>query len=161
MVNPDTVGDWGTDYFSRLEIAQIGLLANSVREAYYVGAILDSDGVPLTGDHRYEMRFEPDDFPPVEAFWSLTMYLNPQGWLVENPANRYHRGSLMKELVYGDDGSLTLYLQRESPGGDKEPNWLPTTEAGVPFRVILRQYLPRPAIYSGRYAPPPIIRVDR
>ncbi|KOG15715.1 MULTISPECIES: DUF1254 domain-containing protein [Streptomyces] len=161
MVDVDTIGDWGTDYFSRLEIAQIGLLANRAKEAYYIGAVLDGDGDPLSGEHRYELRFGPDDFPPVDAFWSLTMYLNPQGFLVENPIGRYHLGSLTKDLAFGPDGSLTLYLQRENPGPDKESNWLPTTEPGVLFRLILRQYLPTPDILTGRYAPPAVVRVDR
>ncbi|MEU7391513.1 DUF1214 domain-containing protein [Streptomyces tanashiensis] len=159
MVDVDTIGDWGTDYFSRLEIAQVGLLANSAKEAYYIGAILDGD--PLSGEHRYELRFGPDDFPPVDAFWSVTMYLNPQGFLVENPIGRYHLGSLTKDLTYGPDGSLTLYLQRENPGPDKESNWLPTTESGVLLRLILRQYLPTPDILTGRYASPAVVRVDR
>ncbi|MEV0093872.1 DUF1254 domain-containing protein [Streptomyces sp. NPDC050738] len=160
MVDLDTVGDWGTDYFSRLEIAQAGLLANSAHEAYYVGSIFDANGNPLSGEHRYELRFGPGDFPPVAAFWSLTMYLNPQGYLVENSIDRYHLGSLTKDLVYGPDGSLTLYLQREDPGPGKHANWLPTTEAGVLFRLILRQYLPGEDILTGRYIPPAVTRVD-
>ncbi|WP_327257854.1 DUF1214 domain-containing protein [Streptomyces sp. NBC_01244] len=103
MVDPDTIGDWGTDYFSRLEIAQLGLLANKAQEAYYVGAMLDADGRPMSGDHTYEIRFAPDGFPPVGAFWSVTMYLNPEGFLVENPIDRYHLGSLTKGLQYGPD----------------------------------------------------------
>ncbi|MFI9326228.1 DUF1214 domain-containing protein [Kitasatospora sp. NPDC052868] len=93
----------------------LGLLANSAKEAYYLGAVLDGDGNPLSGEHRYELRFGPDDFPPVGAFWSVTMYLNPQDFLVENPIGRYHLGSLTKGLTYGPDGSLTLYLQRDNP----------------------------------------------
>ena len=161
LVDPDTIGDWGTDYFSRLEIAQLGLLANSAAEAYYVGAILDGDGNPLSGEHTYEIRFGPEDFPPVGAFWSVTMYLNPQGFLAENPINRYHLGSLTKDLHYSPDGSLTLYLQRENPGPDKEANWLPTTEPEVLFRLILRQYLPHADITTGRYAPPPVTRTNQ
>lgn len=160
MVNPDTIGDWGTDYYSRLEIAQLGLLANKAQEAYYVGAMLDADGRPMSGDHTYEIRFTPGDFPPVGAFWSVTMYLNPEGFLVENPIGRYHLGSLTKGLQYGPDGSLTLYLQRENPGPDKEANWLPSTEPGTLFRLILRQYLPHPDILTGRYTPPAVTRTD-
>ncbi len=154
----DRVGDFGTDYYLRLEIAQIGLLANVAHEAYYVGAVVDGDGEPLVGDNTYVMHFARDELPDVDAFWSLTMYLNPEGFLVENPAKRYHLGSLTN-LTYNDDGSLDIYIQRESPGAEKESNWLPCTEPGKLFRVILRQYRPRAKILSGHYAPPPIVRV--
>jgi hypothetical protein len=160
-IMPDlaTVGNFGTNYYLRLEISQIGILANSSDEAYYVGIVADGDGEPLIGDRRYVLHFGPGDCPPVEAFWSLTMYLNPEGFLVENPARIYHRGSLTPGLRYSPDGSLDIYIQRESPGADKESNWLPCTEPGKLFRLILRQYIPQAGILSGAYTPPPIERV--
>jgi hypothetical protein len=159
LPDPDRVGAYGTDYWLRAEVAQVGLLANSAREAYYIGMIFDSEGNPLSGEHRYQLHFGKDDFPPVEAFWSLTMYLNPEGFLVENPASIYHLGSLTKNLTYNADGSLDLYLQRDDPGPGKSGNWLPTTEPGKPFRMVLRQYLPQPEILSGHYTPPPVTRL--
>jgi hypothetical protein len=159
LLNPDTVGDWGVDYYARFEVAQAGLLANSVEEAYYVGAVVDTDDDPLVGDYRYEITFSPGEFPPVEQFWSVTMYENPAAFLVENDAGIYHRGSLTPGLTYAADGSLTLYLQRDAPSPEKRGNWLPTTPPGELFRLILRQYVPRPDILRGRYVPPGVRRV--
>ncbi|HEX4307256.1 MAG TPA: DUF1254 domain-containing protein [Solirubrobacterales bacterium] len=158
LPTPADVGNFGTNYFLREEVAQAGLLANSCQEAYYVGAIMDGDGELLSGENRYVLHFGPDDFPPVEAFWSVTMYLNPEGFLVENDIGRYVLGSLTPGLHYNDDGSLDLFLQRDSPGADRESNWLPCTEPGKLFRLIFRQYVPKADIITGRYAPPPVER---
>ena len=97
---------------------------------------IDNNGDPLTGEHRYEMHFPAGSLPPVDAFWSLTMYALDLN-LIDNPIDRYSIGDRSKHLKYGEDGSLTLYLQKDSPGKDKAGNWLPTGDTlfGLPLSL--------------------------
>jgi hypothetical protein len=99
-----------------------------------------------------------DELPPVEAFWSLTMYDAVNYYLVANPINRYSIGDRTPGLQYNDDGSLDLYLQPDSPGPDKESNWLPAPAGD--FRPTLRMYQPGEAVFDGLWLPPSIKRLD-
>jgi hypothetical protein len=100
------------------------------------------------------VHFEPGQQPPVNAFWSITMY-NNQSYFVDNPINRYAIGPYSSELKNNTDGSLDIYIQNASPGADKESNWLPAPDAD--FKVIMRLYLPQPQILNGTW-PLPIIQ---
>lgn len=143
-------------YVTRAVAARAGLWGNHGYEANYQIVYVDADNQPLSSEHRYELRLpEP---PPVEAFWSLTMYNVPEFYLVANPINRYSIGDRTPGLTFGADGSLTIMMQKESPGPDKEANWLPTPQAGA-FRPVMRLYQPKQPILDGRYVLPPIRRV--
>lgn len=143
-------------YVTRTIAARAGLWGNHGYEANYQIVYVDGDNQPLSSEHRYELHMPAP--PPVDAFWSLTMYDAHEFYLVENPLNRYSIGDRTPGLTYGADGSLTLYLQKNSPGADKESNWLPTPQKGG-FRPILRMYQPRQPILDGSYLLPAIRRV--
>ena len=149
------IDDRRTAYATRAAAARAGLYGNHGYEANYEIVFVDGDGDQLTGAHRYELRLETT--PPVDAFWSLTMYSVPKFLLVANAIDRYSIGDRTPGLQLADDGSLTIYMQRESPGPDKEPNWLPTPDGD--FRPVMRMYQPRAEVLSGGYALPPIRRV--
>lgn len=142
-------------YATRAAAARAGLFGNHGYEANYEFVYVDADGEHLNGARRYELRL--DVMPPVDAFWSLTMYNIPEFLLVANPIDRYSIGDRTPGLQVAQDGSLTIYLQHESPGSDKESNWLPTPEAD--FRPIMRMYQPQPEVLSGDYALPGIRRI--
>ncbi|UXY32250.1 DUF1254 domain-containing protein [Streptomyces sp. HUAS TT20] len=151
---PPQLGRFGDDFLRRAaEQSLVGVAANDPQEAVYLAAFHDSDGGKLSTG-RYELRFEPGDLPPVDAFWSLTVYGEDRN-LVPNPIGRYSIGDRTPGLVTDADGSLTLHLQPESPGPAREPNWLPTPEQGIWF-IALRMYLPRPEVIDARWECPPI-----
>jgi hypothetical protein len=146
-------------YLTRAAGAMFGLWGNDEAEAYYPTANADDNGEPLDGSrHRYELHFEADQLPDVEGFWSITMYDLPRQLMVANPIDRYSIGDRTEGVAYGEDGSLTLYLQSESPGLEKQSNWLPAPDG--PFSATLRMYIPSAEALAGPYAPPPITRVD-
>jgi hypothetical protein len=149
------IADRATAYAMRAAAARAGLWGNHGYEADYAFAWTDGAGRPLDGANRYELRLTSP--PPVDAFWSLTMYDVPDFYLVANPVDRYSIGDRTPGLQAGRDGSVTIYLQRDSPGSGKEANWLPTP-AGA-FRPILRMYQPRPSILDGTYVLPAIAKV--
>ena len=122
-------------------------------EANYQIVYKDVEDQPLNSAHRYELHMPVP--PPVDAFWSLTMYDAHEFYLVDNPINRYSIGDRTPGLNYGEDGSLTLFLQNDSPGPDKESNWLPTPQTGN-FRPIMRMYQPKEPILNGTYLLPAI-----
>jgi hypothetical protein len=155
--NLTAIGTYGTDYRARAAIAFAGLGANPVEDAIYPGAFGDADGQPLRSDKRYVLHFDKDRLPPVRAFWSLTMYDQRQ-LFAANPANRYAIGD-RDALKFNADGSLDLYIQRESPGADKASNWLPAPASG-PFTMTLRLYWPRPEALDGRWSAPALQRLD-
>jgi hypothetical protein len=132
------------------------LYGNHGYEASYALAYTDSHGEQLNGANRYELRLEHT--PPVDAFWSLTMYDTPKFLLVENPIDRYSIGDRTPGLQVAADGSVTIYMQRESPGPANEPNWLPTPEGD--FRPIVRMYQPNEEILRGDYVLPAIVKVS-
>lgn len=156
--NPSRSGNFGTDYHLRLVTAEIGLLANDAREALYIGCFMDEHGEPLIGGRDYVIHYDADQLPPVAEFWSFTMYTHPPGFLTESSINRYAIGSLTPGLQRNSDGSVDIYIQRESPGAGRESNWLPTTPEGELFRIILRMYNPGPHILNGTWKPQPIRR---
>lgn len=144
-------------YVTRTIAARVGLWGNHGYEANYQIVYVDADNNPLTSEYRYELHMPMP--PPVDAFWSLTMYDAHEFYLVENPINRYSIGDRTPGLKYGADGSVTIYMQKDSPGAEKESNWLPTPQAGN-FRPIMRMYQPKQPILDGSYVLPGIKRVD-
>ena len=146
------------NFLNRAVGAQYGILGNTAAEAVYLGYPKDAAGEPLTGANKYVVHFAKDGLPPVNAFWSLTMYDLPQQLLVANPLDRYLINSPMLPTLKQDpDGGITLYFQHDSPGKAKESNWLPAP-AG-PFLVILRCYWPKDALLSGAWKQPPMTSV--
>jgi hypothetical protein len=144
------------NYLYRMAGAVIGIYGNRKEEALYPVFDTDADGAPLTGANNYTYRFPPSQLPPVNAFWSLTMYQLPQSLLVDNPMNRYLINSpMLDSLVKDPDGGYTFYVQNASPGLDKESNWLPAPQG--PFRLVLRLYWPKPDALNGTWkAPQPV-----
>lgn len=146
------IGRYGTDYLWRALVAHIGLGANLPEDAIYPRATTDANGRPLTGANRYEIHFQPGHLPPVNAFWSITMY-NERQFFVSNAINRYAIGD-RDQLKFESDGSLKLYIQNEPPVSDKESNWLPAPPDS--FNLMMRLYWPREAIIESLWKPPRI-----
>jgi hypothetical protein len=141
------------NYVNRAAGAQSGIFGNSVAEAFYGLYEKAGDGAPLNGSNRYQIHYDKGQFPPAKAFWSLTMYDLPQQLLVANPINRYLVNSpMLPNLKLDADGGLTVYVQHDSPGTDKEANWLPAP-AG-PFMVVTRIYYPERAVLDGSWTQP-------
>jgi hypothetical protein len=149
------IGDYGRNYLGRSVIAKFALGANTREETVYPAAFTDSRGRPLSGRHRYRVRFPPGELPPVGAFWSLTMY-GRDGFLHPNPLERYAIGDRTRGLRRGRDGSLTLLLQNRPPARRNRANWLPAPRGR--FRLIMRLYEPRRPALTGRWRPPPLQR---
>ncbi|MFL5205797.1 MAG: DUF1254 domain-containing protein [Microvirga sp.] len=155
-------GDW----VMRAGAAKGGLLGNDAVEAMYPYTRTDATGEPLDGSkHRYTITFPPGQLPPVNAFWSVTMYDGRSQFLVKNPIDRYLINSPMMSAMTKDaDGSLTLYIQKDSPGADKEANWLPAPDDTI--YLVMRLYWPKPAPPSilpageGTWRPPGVKRVS-
>jgi hypothetical protein len=149
------------NYLHRMSAAVLGIYGNSKEEAIYPVWFVDSGGRKLdASNNRYTLRFAPGELPPVNAFWSLTLYELPSSLLSANPLNRYLINSpMLAGLKHDPDGGLTLYIQHESPGEDKEANWLPAP-AG-PFFNVLRLYWPKPEALSGRWMARPPDRQNR
>ncbi len=157
-VPPMVLGNYGTEYGARAVVALIGLGANLPQDAVYPSAYVDADGQPLNGANRYVIHFDKDSTPPVQAFWSITMY-DADSFFVANPINRYAVSSWMP-LKKNADGSLDIYVQTDSPGKDKESNWLPAASGS--FNVTLRMYWPTeqaPTIMDGSWKPPGVTKV--
>jgi hypothetical protein len=135
-------------------VAQQGLYGNSATEAIYPGYFTDTDQQPLDASaNRYTLTFAKGQFPPVKAFWSLTMYDGGTQLFIENPLDRYLLNStMMEQFAVEEDGSLVLHISKESPGADLESNWLPAPDG--PFYMILRLYGPATAALEGEWTPP-------
>jgi hypothetical protein len=151
----NTMGVYGNSYLTRACIAMIGLGANQPEDAIYPLNVADADGAPLSGENRYVLHFAKDELPPADGFWSVTMY-DAEGFPVANPLNRFAIGD-HDALTYNADGSLDLYLQHESPGAERESNWLPAPRG--PLGVTMRLYAPKPEALDGTWNPPPVKRV--
>jgi hypothetical protein len=153
------VGNFGTDYLLRGMANLLGPGWNRPQDAVYPLSLKDATGDEYDGArHKYVIRFEKGQLPPAEAFWSLTMY-DKDFFFVPNPLNRYDLAQRDK-LVANPDGSVYLYLQAESPGKEKEANWLPAPKGK--FVLVMRIYAPRttpPSILDGTWTPPPVKRV--
>ncbi|MFL5284899.1 MAG: DUF1254 domain-containing protein [Rhodopila sp.] len=147
-------GDWTL----RAVAAMAGIYGNDAAEALYPLLATDSEGQkPDCAVNRYTLTFPPGGLPPANAFWSVTMYDAETQLLVANPINRYLiNAPMLPDLKRNVDGSITLYLQKESPGADKEPNWLPAP-AG-PIYVAMRIYWPKEAALKGTWRPPAVRR---
>jgi DNA sulfur modification protein DndE len=151
-------GHYGTDYLQRALIAYIGVGGNLPADAFYPIARFDGDGKVLNGASRYMMHFTKADIPPInpQGFWSLTMY-DKEYFLVANSINRYSLSSRDK-FQHNPDGSMDLYIQKESPGADKQSNWLPAPDGE--FILMLRLYWPKDEAVDGAWVPPPVRRMD-
>ena len=155
-MNTDTMGVYGNYYLKRAIVSQLGLGANLPEDAIYPLNLGDESGKPLDGASKYTLHFEKGETPPASAFWSLTLY-DPEGFQVANSLNRFAISSWMP-LKYNGDGSLDLFIQKDSPGADRESNWLPAP--GGPFNLTMRLYAPKAEALVGKWNPPAITRVQ-
>ena len=153
QLNTDSMGVYGNNYLKRAAVALVGLGANQSVDAIYPLNISDSTGKPMDGAKKYVMHFSKEQLPPVEAFWSITMY-DENGFQVANNLNRFAIGDRDK-LKYNTDGSLDIYIQSQSPGAEKESNWLPSPATGR-LGVTMRLYAPKPEAADGRWVPPAV-----
>ena len=153
-MNTDTMGVYGNYYLKRAIVTQLGLGANLPEDAIYPLNLADDTGKLLDGASNYVLHFDKGQTPPVNAFWSVTLY-DPQGFQVANPLNRFAVSSWMP-FKYNPDGSLDLYFQNESPGADKEANWLPSSKG--PYNLTMPLYAPKGEALTGKWNPPPVTR---
>jgi hypothetical protein len=150
------MGTYGTDYLRRQVMAYSSLGAVVLEDTFAPSTIADVEGKPLDGAKRYTLHFAAEQLPPVNAFWSLTLYTEER-LFAANSLHRFALGS-HDSLTKNPDGSLDLYLQHATPGADKERNWLPTP-ADSRFLLTLRLYWPKPEALDGTWLPPAIVRV--
>src|SRR5215813_11557937 len=143
---------FGTDYFTRTAVAKSNILVNSPNETKYYYQDLDMAGARLNGARRYTMTFPKDQTPPVNGFWSLTLY-NEHHFFANNDLKRYSLGTKNKTLKYNPDGSLTIYVQAEPPPEAQRTNWLPAPK-GADFSLFVRAYWPKAAVLDGQWTPP-------
>ena len=151
QMNTDTMGVYGNFYLKRAIIAMAGLGANQPEDAVYPLNLADGDGKPARAENNYVLHFDKSQLPPVEAFWSLTMY-DEAGFQVANSINRFAIGD-RDQLKYNPDGSLDLYIQHQSPAPEKEGNWLPSPAKGN-LGMVLRLYAPKQQVLEGLWTPP-------
>jgi hypothetical protein len=148
-------GVYGTDYLNRAFVTAIGLGANRIQDAVYPTSLKDAEGKAYNGANKYVVHFPKGQLPPVRGFWSITMY-DANYFFVANPINRYSI-SARQNLKANSDGSVDLYIQNQSPGTDKESNWLPAPKDK--FILMLRMYWPSeksPTIINGSWKPPAV-----
>jgi hypothetical protein len=155
-MNTDTMGVYGNYYLKRAIVAQLGLGANLPEDSIYPLNLGDESGKPLDGANKYTIHFDKGATPPVGAFWSITLY-DQEGFQVANSLYRFALSSWMP-FTYNQDGSLDLYFQNESPGAAKEANWLPAPKG--PFNLTMRLYAPKSEALTGKWNPPPVMRVQ-
>ena len=156
-VSREFMGTYGGSYRQRANVAFIGLGANSPEDAIYPLTLVDPDGNPYQGGNDYVLHFDADQLPPVNGFWSVTLY-DSDGYLVGNPINRYAIGD-RDDLQYNEDGSLDLYIQSTSPEKPLDSNWLPAPAEGE-FNLTMRLYWPSLDILTGAWNPPPVAKVS-
>ena len=155
----NNTGSFRTKYLLRAAVSLYGWGSNKAEDAIYPSTNFDSNGQSLIGTNQYQLHFAQNQTPPVNGFWSFTMY-DSDLFFVPNPLNKY-TVSPRDPLMYNDDGSLDLYFQHTSPGTEKEPNWLPAPEGN--FIIMLRMYWPQVSIseiVNGTWRLPPIVKVD-
>ena len=153
-MNTDTMGVYGNYYLKRAIITQLGLGANLPEDAIYPLNLADESGKPLDGGSAYVLHVDKGAVPPVNAFWSVTLY-DSDGFQVANSLNQFAVSSWMP-FKYDPDGSLDLYFQNTSPGADKEVNWLPAPKG--PFNLTMRLYAPKSDALTGKWNPPPVTK---
>jgi hypothetical protein len=155
--SPPNGARWGVDYLSRTATARSNMFDNSPEETRYIYTDFDAQKRRLDGANRYSVTFGADALPPVNGFWSLTVY-NKEHLFEPNALNRFSLGTKNKSLKYNADGSLTLYFQNMHPGTDKESNWVPTPKDA--FSLYIRTYWPKAEVLDGRWMPPAVGRVN-
>jgi hypothetical protein len=155
-MNTDTMGVYGNYYLKRAIVTQVGLGANLPEDAVYPLNLFDDAGKPLDGANKYTLHFDKGAAPPVNAFWSITLY-DAEGFQVANVLNRFAVSSWMP-FKTNADGSLDLYFQNESPGKEKEVNWLPAPKGA--FNLTMRLYGPKLEALTGRWSPPAVTKVQ-
>ena len=148
---------FGTDYYTRTAAAKSNIFVNKLKEAAYYYQDLDVNGKRLNGNNNYTITFSKDQIPPVNGFWSITMY-NSSHFFVQNTIGRYSLGTKNKTLKYNKDGSLTLYVQSSKPSEDKVSNWLPAPK-NEDFSLYIRAYGAKSEIIDGKWNPPAVIMV--
>ena len=153
-MNTDTMGVYGNYYLKRAMVAQLELGANLPEDAIYPVNLADAAGMPLDGANAYVLHFDKGAMPPVDAFWSITLY-DGDGYQVANSLNRFAVSNWMP-FKYDPDGSLHLYFQNASPGADKQANWLPAPKG--PFSLTMRLYAPKTDALTGKWSPPPVTK---
>jgi hypothetical protein len=145
---------FGTDYYTRTAAAKSNILVNSPNETKYFYQDLDAAGARLNGANHYTVTFAKDQTPPVNGFWSLTLY-NEHHFFAPNDLKRYSLGTKSKTLTQNTDGSLTLYVQADAPPEAQRANWLPSPKGGD-FSLYVRAYWPKAAVIDGTWVPPPV-----
>lgn len=153
--------NFDTLYLLRATAAHIGLYGNSGDEAIYPTYLVDAQGIPFdASQNNYTLTFKKGELPPVKSFWSLTMYDTKTQLLIDNPLNRYLLNSpMMDQFIFAKDGSLTFYIQKESPGKKLESNWLPAPDG--PFYAVMRLYGPKKEALEGKWVNPPLVKVSK
>jgi len=148
---------FGSDYFTRTAVAKSNIFVNSPNETKYYYQDLDATGARLNGSNRYTVTFSKDQTPPVNGFWSLTLY-NEHHFFNPNDLKRYSLGTKNKDLKYNPDGSLTLYVQADPPPEAQRANWLPAPEGD--FSLYVRAYWPNTPVIDGSWTPPAVLKVS-
>lgn len=152
------LGTYGTNYRARAAVARMGLGANVPEDSTYPTAYVDEHGHKLDSANRYVLHFERDQLPPVNAFWSVTIY-NRDSFFIENEIDRYALGD-RDPMRYNHDGSLDIFIQAQRPDEHQVPNWLPSDPQGGPFSLTARLYWPKPEALGGSWHMPPVRRID-
>lgn len=155
QMNTDTMGVYGDYYLKRAIVALVGLGANQPEDAIYPMNVSDAEGNPVEGGKRYVMHFSSEELPPVNAFWSITMY-DAEGFPIPNKLDRFAIGD-RDPLKFNSDGSVDIFIQNDSPGVEKESNWLPSAPKGG-LGITMRLYAPKAEALDGRWNPPAIQR---
>lgn len=156
--SPPNGAAWGFDYLTRTATAKSNMYVNQPTETRYFFVEVDSDGDRLDGSNAYTLTFPPDGEPPVDGFWSLTMY-DPNHFFAPNDIERYSVGTKnLAGMTRGEDGSLTIYIQHETPGASREANWLPAPDSE--FEMTIRTYWPKPEVNEGSWTPPPVEKAE-
>ena len=149
---------FGTDYFTRTAVAKSNIFVNAPNETKYFYQDLDVGGARLNSAKRYTVTFPKGGTPPVNGFWSLSIY-NEHHFFVANPINRFSVGTKNKDLKLAPDGSLTIYVQAEAPtDAAQRANWLPAPKGD--FSLYIRAYWPQPAVMEGSWTPPAVVRLN-
>jgi hypothetical protein len=157
-IAPQNGAEFGSDYFSRTAAARANIFVNPRRESAYFGQEYGSDKKRLHGSAAYSLTFAEGQLPPVNGFWSITLY-DENHFFAPNAINRFSLGTKNKDLKFGDDGSLTIYVQSERPSDDKLSNWLPAPTDN--FELFIRAYWPKEQIMDGEWSPPPVVTAGK
>jgi hypothetical protein len=149
---------FGSDYFTRTAVAKSNIFVNSPNETKYFYQDLDAAGGRLNGSNRYAVTFRKGQLPPVNGFWSLTLY-NQHHFFAPNELKRYSLGTKSKSMKPNPDGSLTIYVQADPPSDERRDNWLPAAK-GEDFSLYVRTYWPKVEVTDGSWTPPPVEKVE-